>query len=387
MRIADELLALFGLALLLAGHYLLYRTEVRQGQFRLVQRATRYPALFLCLVLPLAWLHWDLLATLQEEHTIYALSATALVALALMVLYNVFFRRPAPTTALRNLQARLRALGAVMVPLFTLYYLLSEWHLIPISSSGRQHLEVLLTALLAAMLVEGSLSLVFDTSTRRGLPQVFQETARGFLYVVLGLWILKSFYNFSPASMLAGSAVVSAGLGLFLKPTLGNFVSGLSLRLAQPYSLGHFIEVKNIMGKVHSIDWRSTALLSINQDVLTLPNSYLAKQVIRNYSLPTEMHACYLDFKIRLDASPARVRDTLLAALAEMEDVARSPAAEVYLLEFGEWWLTYRIRYWIPDIHLRPWAESNVQERLAYVLRRHDLEPARPKRTWIPRKD
>src|SRR5208282_1021058 len=79
-------------------------------------------------------------------------------------------------------------------------------------------------------------------------------------------------------------AVVGLVLGFALQESLGNIFSGLTLQMSRPFAPGDWVRSGAFVGRVQGIGWRSTVVITRNNERLELPNSGLAKEVVVNYS-------------------------------------------------------------------------------------------------------
>lgn len=96
------------------------------------------------------------------------------------------------------------------------------------------------------------------------------------------------------AAILAGLA---AGVGLSLQGSLSNFAGGLLIIFFKPFKVGDFIEAQSQSGTVRSISILYTTLVTVQQQMVVLPNAALLNGPIKNYSvLPIRR----LDIKIGL---------------------------------------------------------------------------------------
>ena len=112
-------------------------------------------------------------------------------------------------------------------------------------------------------------------------PNSFRDFA---LYVAVTIPILKLTLAIDVTTLLGTSAVVSLVLGFALQDTLSNLFSGLSMQLEQSFAIGDFISVGIHTGRVTQIAWRSTRIETFRNEQVTLPNSLVAKEAVKNFS-------------------------------------------------------------------------------------------------------
>lgn len=84
--------------------------------------------------------------------------------------------------------------------------------------------------------------------------------------------------------LLAGLGFLGAALALAAQHTLANVFAALSLVLDRVYKMGDRIRFENYDGFVIKMGLRSTKLISMSGEVITLPNRELAEKQVRNLS-------------------------------------------------------------------------------------------------------
>lgn len=321
----------------------------------------------------------------EPEHRdlAYALGATVAVAIGLLFVHRWLFRaRTRSSHYILSLQKRLKAHGYLMLFCISGYYLLHAWTVIPITSRQLDWAIDGLWAVLALAAVEAcAATLEHVMRFRRRSEEVAQlavDTFRAVVYLGVALFITAAVTHKDVSSLALSSAFFSVGLGFALKPTLGNMVSGLVMRVSHDFQIGDFVTIGSLYGKVTRIDWRSISLGTLTNDLITLPHAQVAKSVLVNHTRPSPQHGAYLNLRLSRNIAPGIVRAKLLEILATIPQVCAEPAPEVYLMELDGFAHTYRIRWWLAHINYLARDESLVRSQLYYGLERHDLRPCHP---------
>src|SRR5947209_16042503 len=125
--------------------------------------------------------------------------------------------------------------------------------------------------------------------------------------------------------LLASSAVLGVVLGFAAQRTLGNFVAGLLIALAQPVRIGDRVEYDGTPGVVEEIGLTYTFIRAGDRRRIVVPNEKLASDTIVNASI--RGRETYAEVSV-----PVPLRADLDAALAALrEDVAEEREAQVYV--------------------------------------------------------
>src|SRR6185369_7136693 len=143
------------------------------------------------------------------------------------------------------------------------------------------------------------------------------DLTQAVVYVIVVLLTLR-LMGVEPTSLLTTSALLTAVIGLALQDTLGNLVSGLALQMQRPFEVGDWIQFDQDprqVGQVTEVNWRATTLMTSDLVEVIVPNAFLAKAQIRNYSRPSTVSRRSVSVQGPYDESPHRVQDAIARAL------------------------------------------------------------------------
>jgi small-conductance mechanosensitive channel/CRP-like cAMP-binding protein len=213
---------------------------------------------------------------------------------------------------------------------------------------------------------------------KKGRPFPLPRVLHGFfliaVYIASALAILREFLGFNITPLLAGSAILTAVLGLALQGVLGNVFSGMSLHYTRSFSRGDWIKIGETEGQVVDTNWRETRLRDRASNIVVIPNTVVASQTIVNFSLPDRASAVVLPVKVDFLAPPAVVLGILVEAAKETAGVLAEPAPTAYLLSYDEFGLSYLAKFWISDYGRRPAIAGEVGRLVWHKLRRRGIE-------------
>jgi small-conductance mechanosensitive channel len=85
--------------------------------------------------------------------------------------------------------------------------------------------------------------------------------------------------------LLASSAVIALVIGIASQQTLGNFVAGILIAIAQPIRLGDRVTYAGVDGVVEEIGVTYTFIRAIDGTRLVVPNGKLASDTVLNSSI------------------------------------------------------------------------------------------------------
>lgn len=151
----------------------------------------------------------------------------------------------------------------------------------------------------------------------------------GALILVKGLFPLANLTLLWTSFGVGGVAVALA-----LNDTLSNLFAGVYVLLDQPVRTGDLVTLgTGETGYVQRIGWRSTRLRQLNNTVVIIPNSTLAKAIITNHNLPDRTAQMTLEVAVGYENDPERIEAILLeeavAARADCPRILELPAPSV----------------------------------------------------------
>ena len=139
-----------------------------------------------------------------------------------------------------------------------------------------------------------------------------QTTARGAVLVVGGLVLLAAL-GVQITPLLTALGVGGLAVALALQDTLGNLFAGLHLLADRPIRVGDYVKIgDSVEGFVVDVGWRSTRVRMLQNSVVIVPNSTVAKSTIINYDLPESRMAIVLRINVDYDNDPDRIEAMLV---------------------------------------------------------------------------
>ena len=167
-----------------------------------------------------------------------------------------------------------------------------------------------------------------------------QTTARGAVLVVGGL-ILLAALGVQITPLLTALGVGGLAVALALQDTLGNLFAGLHLLADRPIRVGDYVKIGDtVEGFVVDVGWRSTRVRLLQNSVVIVPNSTVAKSTIINYDLPESRMAILIRVNVDYESDPDRIQALLVEeaqrAVGEVPGLLGEPKPLARLTGFGD---------------------------------------------------
>ena len=207
-------------------------------------------------------------------------------------------------------------------------------------------------------------------------PNIVQDT------IIIGLFLMVATVVMQE-KFLTTSAVGAVVIGFALQDTLGNMFAGLAIQVEKPFRVGHWVGVGGFEGLVSEVTWRATKLRTKTGNLVVLPNAFISKEAIVNYSEPAAPTRLEVEVGVSYGVPPNQVKAALTEAMANVPMALASPPPDAVVADFGASAVIYRIRFWVNDYSKDTIARDQARSAIYYSLRRHRYEIPFPIQTEI----
>ncbi len=151
-------------------------------------------------------------------------------------------------------------------------------------------------------------------------PNIVQDT------IIIGLFLIVATVVMQE-KFLTTSAVGAVVIGFALQDTLGNMFAGLAIQVEKPFRVGHWVAVGSYEGLVTEVTWRATKLRTKTGNLVVLPNAFISKEAIVNYSEPAAPTRLEVVVGVSYDVPPNQVKAALIEAVANVPLALAEPPA------------------------------------------------------------
>lgn len=225
------------------------------------------------------------------------------------------------------------------------------------------------------------LQYLFLGSMKHGVPVLVVNIFSLILSIILALWCAASIFNIQVGPLLATSAALSVILGLALQDTLGNLFAGISLQVDKAFEIGDWLEItsgiQKCTGQVKEITWRATVLAGWSSDeLIILPNRFLANAQIANYSLGQTPILRSAMFRLPMTVDIQLGKQCLLESIKEVRTVRAWPEPVVLITETSESWIVFKLYYYIDNFGSQTTIGDHVYDAAIRYLRVNDISLA-----------
>jgi small-conductance mechanosensitive channel len=297
-------------------------------------------------------------------------------------------QRPSPLSELL-----LVLLNKALVPILLLAVLAASLNLFPLPEKV---LTVLNRGVYAAFLIvvlyygfQATQILLNHWLSRSAADEAMREPSRFFIrivFLVVGVMLLLENLGISLTALWTTLGVGSVAVALALQDTLSNFFGGIYLHLDQPVRIGDYVKLgTDEEGYVVQVGWRSTRIRTLPGNVVVIPNSKLATQVITNYSMPSEEMSLLIPVNVGYDSDPELIERVLVEeATREAEKIAglrQDPPPFVrFIPGFGDSALNFTLICRVNSYADQYLVQHELRKRILARFRREGIQIPFPQR-------
>ncbi len=166
------------------------------------------------------------------------------------------------------------------------------------------------------------------------------------LVMLIGILLALAQLGISLGPLLAGLGIAGFVVGFALQETLGNFAAGVMILIYRPYDVGDLIDVGGVFGKVDRMSLVSTGILTLDNQMIIMPNSKIWGDVIKNVT-DQDLRRVDMVFGIAYDDEIPKAESILEDILKKHEKVLKEPAPVVRLHTLNESSVDFIVRPWV----------------------------------------
>tara|TARA_B100000959_G_scaffold278562_1_gene337131 strand:- start:999 stop:2336 length:1338 start_codon:yes stop_codon:yes gene_type:complete len=207
----------------------------------------------------------------------------------------------------------------------------------------------------------------------------------------IGVYLAFNEVGIELFGIIASLAVFSIIIGLAVQQTLGNMINSFMLAIDQPFETGDRIEVDNVIGTVMSVGILSTKILTLNEQLVVIPNNRLVDSTITNFARGGgdgvgSRVLLHVEIGVDYEESSAHVKQVILDVATKCPHVEEEPGPRVLLRELANYSKNYRLYIWISDYNEEFIATDWILREVDEAFKREGITIPYPVSVELPKK-
>ncbi|MFC7194575.1 mechanosensitive ion channel family protein [Halosimplex aquaticum] len=184
-----------------------------------------------------------------------------------------------------------------------------------------------------------------DTHARRPLKKL---TGILIVFVAVGAAFAFAGYGNILTALATIGAAATLAIGFAMQDVLKNFVAGVFIFTDKPFRIGDWIEWDDYAGVVEDISLRVTRVRTFDNELLTVPNSNLTDDVIKNPVANEQLRMKFV-FGIGYEDDIDEATEIILDEADNHKGILADPEPSVRLTELADSYVGLQSRFWIAN--------------------------------------
>ena len=195
------------------------------------------------------------------------------------------------------------------------------------------------------------------------IKYLLKDLTKYLIYIIAIILILE-IIGVNVSGIFVSLGIIGVIVGFAARDIISNFMSGIFLLTDKTVKVGEFINVGNVEGKVKKLGFRTTTLITLDNLVVTIPNSVLSKNPYTSHTYLDETRVDLLVI-IPYEVDLNDFKSSSIKAISKLEWVLKDFPPKVFMKEINEVGIKLKISAWINEY-------SKIEEyrmNLANVIR------------------
>ncbi len=168
-------------------------------------------------------------------------------------------------------------------------------------------------------------------------------------YVIwlIGIMIALSGIGIKIEPIIAGMGIIGLAVALAAQTILSNIFGGVTITIDQLYKVGDRVEFSGIYGDVHEIKPRYTKIKTLDNTIITIPNSKVINNNIINFAVPDDTVRVKIPVGVAYGTDPGKVDEIMLDIAKNTPQVLKEPKPLLRFTEYAASSQNFELIVWI----------------------------------------
>jgi small-conductance mechanosensitive channel len=174
-------------------------------------------------------------------------------------------------------------------------------------------------------------------------------------------------------TVVGGTGLIGLAVGIAFRDITENFLASIFLSMQQPFGTGDLIEAAGVTGFVQQLNVRTTVLMSLDGNLVQIPNATVYKSTLRNFTANPNRREDFV-VGIGYDGPIDEAQEIARRVLADHPAVLNEPEPWVLADGFGSATINLRIYFWL-DGREHSWLKvrSSVIRLVKRAFQQHGI--------------
>lgn len=197
------------------------------------------------------------------------------------------------------------------------------------------------------------------------------------IYIIGSITIFYSSLKPSKELLLTLGGSVAVAVGLSLKDLVSSLVSGLVLLFDQPFQVGDRVQFGNDYGEIRSIGLRAVRLVTLDDNVVTIPNSRFLTEVVACANDGAMDMMVVSDFHIAIDSDINLAKEIINEILITSKYIYLKKPFSIVVSEqvlHNIIAINLKVKSYVLDVKYEKPFQSEIVSKVIAGLQKHNIK-------------
>ena len=147
-------------------------------------------------------------------------------------------------------------------------------------------------------------------------------------------------------SVVGGTGLVGLAVGIAFRDITENFLASIFLSLQRPFETTDLVEVAGVTGFVQQLNIRTTILMTLDGNIVQIPNATVYKSNLRNFSTNPNRREDFI-VGVGYDTSINKAQEIARQVLIDHPAILQDPEPSVLADSMGTATINLRVYFWL----------------------------------------
>lgn len=215
-----------------------------------------------------------------------------------------------------------------------------------------------------------------ETDLDDQIIEILQKIAK-YLIWFTGLLYVLTLFNINITPLIAGAGIFGIAIALAAQDLFSNFFGGAVIITDQPFKVGDRVLINDILGDVTHIGPRSTRIITLDSDIVTIPNNKITTSVVRNFSLPSPQVRIQIPITVAYGTDIGQVKKVLVAiadeAIRNLPQISPEPQPTVYLVRMDKSAMTFELTVYASEFRHNSVIRDHLNTLIIETFRKEGI--------------
>lgn len=228
-------------------------------------------------------------------------------------------------------------------------------------------IKIAIILIASFIIIKWTIYIVKRTGNKFGLEPTFVQILNEIIkYSIIAVTITVALneLGWNVSGLVISLGIVGIAVGFAARDTLSNFIAGIFILADKSFKVGDIVEMSGQQGKVLKLGLRLTTIKTVDNKIITVPNSTFSKNIYVNHT-SSDTRRVGLDINIPYELELEDTVNSLVKKASECQWALKEPKPNVLIKEMTDTGVKASLNVWVND----PWKVATYRSQLALKVK------------------